>query len=67
MKVLLKQYQDKTTVLDSTIDVLNDELETIKADVMQEFKKQSTEILTTLREELTQPPTPTTHHPVTPQ
>ena len=67
IKVLLKQYQDKTTVLDSTIDVLNNELDTIREDVTQDFKIHSKKIITTLREELmTQPPAPTTQHPVTP-
>ena len=67
MKNLLKQYQDKTTVLDSTIDVLHDELDTLKADVEQSFRQQTEQLLTSLKADLLDTPTSKTHQPVTPQ
>ena len=42
MKSLLKEYQTKVTMLDSTIDVLNDEIENVKADVLTEFEERTT-------------------------
>lgn len=67
MKTLLKQYQDKVTILDSTIDVLHEELDSIKSDVQDEFKKNATDFLTSFKKNL-QSDTPTKGtHPVTPQ
>ena len=67
MKALLKQYQSKVTVLDSTIDVLTEELDATKAEVYDNLERQANELLTKMKKEIhfdqELPPT----NPVTPQ
>ena len=49
MKKLLKEYQTKVTILDSTVDIVNDELDNIKEDVTSAFKEQARSLLTEMQ------------------
>ena len=63
MKTLLKQYETKVTVLDSTIDVLNDELDNVKKDALDSFHRKAQEIFRTVHSETFS----NASHPITPQ
>ena len=66
VKSLLKQYEEKTAVLDSTIDILNEEIDSIKNDVERNFERRAQELLTKLQEDFKPQATAPTN-PVTPQ
>ncbi len=67
MKQLLKEYQTKATILDSTVDIVNDELDTIKEDVTAAFQEQVRALLAEVQNDVATPHPQTNGIPITPQ
>ena len=68
MKDLYKLYQKKTTIFDSTIDTLHEEIDNFRIDAKNVFKIQTTEVVNKLRYDIANHnvPPPSTPYPSTP-
>ena len=68
MKALYKLYQQKVTILDSTIDTLHEEIDNVRINAEQTFTSKTNEIVNKLRNDIKPQNVPysSTHFPTTP-